>query len=52
MLVASHPTRCWDWCMPEDKKKKRKKEKKKNHFLLMKNSVRSGSGKNVFSVCR
>ena len=22
MSVAQHPTRLWDWCLPEDKKKR------------------------------
>ena len=26
MLIAWHPSRWWDWCIPEDEKKRRKKD--------------------------
>ena len=39
MLVAQHPTRCWDWCMPEDKKKKRKE---KEPFLINEKQCKVG----------
>ena len=37
MSVLWHPTRWWDWCMPEDGKKKKKEEIES--FLLISSSM-------------
>ena len=48
MFVAWHPTRWWDWCLPEDKKKGIEPSFTKSWEVLKVN----GKGENAFNSRR